>query len=115
MILPKFGHLVIRWKLDSLQLCRWRGKSANLAFLPFHHNDDGQSDDDGGKEADDGDDSESDDCYGKDPADVEVHLLPPLAHKHGHPQLRPGQKEKDLEYNHDKGWSQTKLLKKRKI
>ena len=99
MILPKFGHLVIRWKLDSLQLCRWRGKSANLAFLPFHHNDDGQSDDDGGKEPDDDD----------------VDLLPPLAHKHGHPQLRPGQKEKDLEYNHDKGWSQTKLLKKRKI
>ena len=59
MILPKFGHLVIRWKLDSLQLCRWRGKSANLAFPTFHHNDDSESDDDGGKEADDGDDSES--------------------------------------------------------
>ena len=53
---------------------------------PFHHNDG----------------SESDDCYGKDPDDDDVDLLPPLAHKHGHPQLRPGKKEKDLEYNHDR-------------
>ena len=92
MILPKFGHLVIRWKLDSLQLCRWRGKSANLAFPTFHHNDDSETDDNGDKESDDGDDSESDDDGGKEPDDDDVDLLPPLAHKHGYPQLRPGQK-----------------------